>query len=184
MAAQRSTRLVAIGVSIFVIGAALVFLSLRDDPAPAASARPAKANPTKQTAPERVITVQGGGSSVSVPVPKNMQAIAVRMERVAGIAGYAKPGDLINVYATVKTGSREVEDLTLPYAKLILSNVKVIDVKNGEGGKGEIVYLLALDAEDAERAIFYAKFESLWATLVPEGQSPAKTDGVDHTSGL
>ena len=185
MAARRSTQLVVIGVSIFVIGTALVFLGLRGGDEPAAAPASRSSAPAKTTAPpERVITVQGANAAVNVPIPKGLQAVAVNMPRVAGLAGYAKPGDTLNIYATVKSGAGEVENLSVPYAKLVLSNVKVIDVKNGEDGKGDILYLLALDARDAERAIFYAKFESLWATLVPAGQEPARTRGVDHARGL
>jgi len=45
---------------------------------------------------------------------------------------------------------------------------------------GNATYLLALDANQAEQAIFFAKFQSLWLTLVPKGQpQPPQTAG--HT---
>lgn len=194
MAAKRSTQLALIGSSVFIIGAALVYLGLRSDtttPPPSTTV-----TPTVSVQPSRIITVQQPNAApVDVAIPKDMQAVAVSMPRVAGIAGYAKPGDSINLYATVKTGSSEVScvpgtrgcrrqqgDLALPYAKLLLSNVRVLDVQ-ASVPEGDVVYLLALDAKDAERAIFYAKFESMWATLVPPGQKAATAPGTDHVRG-
>jgi hypothetical protein len=64
-------------------------------------------------------------------------------------------------------------------AKLILANVEVLAV-NGPGpgsGTGNTTYLLALDADQAEQAIFFSKFESLWMTLVPQDQPKSTTPG-------
>ena len=45
-------------------------------------------------------------------------------------------------------------------------------------------FLLSLTPADAERAIFFAKFESLWAALVPAQAKPGVTGGVDYTNDL
>lgn len=195
MATKRSTQLAVIGSSVFIIGAALVYLGLRTDGTPSAP-RPT-VTPTASVEPSRIITVQRPNAApVDVAIPKDKQAVAVSLPRVAAVAGYVKPGDLINLYVTVKTGSsdiactpgtrgcaRKAGDLAIPYAKLLLSNVRVLDVQPAVG-EGDIVYLLALDSIEAERAIFYAKFESLWATLVPPGQKPSTAAGTDHARGL
>jgi len=105
----------------------------------------------------------------------------VKLDHVAGLAGYAKPGDVVNLYAAVKTEGTIKRSLRAPWARLVLSNVKVLDVSGALAGQdgSEATFLLALSPADAEVAIFFAKFESLWATLVPKGAPAASTTGID-----
>lgn len=183
---QRSSRMIAIGAAVFLAGAGLVFVGLRSGPsAPVAEAPDATASAPAETDPgARPVTVQGGTSTQApvVAIPKGQEAVAVQLLQVPGLAGYAKPGDRINLYATVKGGT-DVGRLEPPYAKLILSNVQVLDVTPGETAT-DPTFLLALAPKDAERVIFYAKFESLWAALVPGGAKPARTRGVDYQRAL
>jgi hypothetical protein len=183
MAVRRSTQLVIIGISVFVIGAGLVFVGLKTDakhPAPAArAAAPAQASPGS-------VVAQGGAvTPVPVAVPKGFVGVAVQLDHVAGLGGYAKPGDTIDVFATVKGGTK-THGLTPPYAKLVLSNVNVLTVSGADpsAGAGNPMYLLALRPEDAERVIFFAKFESLWAALVPSGTARTDTHGRDYDTAL
>ncbi|MGZ4143340.1 MAG: hypothetical protein ACXVQY_12610, partial [Actinomycetota bacterium] len=76
-------------------------------------------------------------------------------------------------------------DLTPPFTKLVLSKVSVLDVRGVTAdGSGDPTLLLALNPADAERVIFFAKFESLWAALVPQSETPATTAGVDYAHDL
>lgn len=188
-AAKKSTQLVIVGICVFLIGAGLVFIGLRGGAkkAPAAVAKNATAQ--RQATADRVTQVRAAGQStlaVTVPIPKGMQAVAVKLQHEAGLAGYAKPGDLLNLYATAKASSGKKLPLEAPWAKLILTGVKVLDVSGATAGTaaGDPVFLLALGPADAERVIFFAKFESLWATLAQEGQPQASTSGIDLGSAL
>jgi Flp pilus assembly protein RcpC/CpaB len=182
MAARRSTQLIIIGVSVFVIGAGLVFLGLRSNDDKKTAAPPAATAPSTGAK----IIVQGQTPhSAPVVIPKGMEAVAVKLDRVAGLAGYAKPGDLLNLFATVKGGTK-VRGLEPPYAKLILGRVPVLDVTGvtPAGDAGEPTYLLGVSAAAAERLIFFARFESLWATLVPPSGVPSGTAGRDYSNAL
>jgi Flp pilus assembly protein CpaB len=194
MAGKKSTQLVIIGVSVFIIGAGLVFVGLHshgNKPAKTATSSSSASLAGGGTGSGTLVTTQSQGSSlpVSVPIPKGMQAVAVQMDAVPGLAGYVKPGDTIDLYATVKGGpgtpTRSSATTRLaPYARLLLSNVKVLDVSGGtaKSAAANPTFLLALSGQDAEKVIFVAKFESLWASLVPAGQAPEHTRGRDYLS--
>lgn len=186
MAARRSTQLIIIGASVFIIGAGLVFMGLhsgkKGTPAQAAAA------PTSAAAAGGQIIAQGSTTAAQahapIVVPKGLTAVMVKLDHVAGAAGYAKSGDHVNLYATVRSGN-PVGGLTPPYVKLILPNVLVLDVSGlAADGSGDPTYLLALDSAHAEQVIFFAKFESLWAALAPAGSGPGQTAGTDYANDL
>jgi hypothetical protein len=183
MAARRSTQLIIIGVSVFVIGAGLVFLGLRSNGEKKTAATPPAA--TVPTTGAKIIVQGQTARTTPVVIPKGMEAIAVKLDHVAGLAGYAKPGDLLNLFAAVKGGTN-VKGLEPPYAKLILGRVPVLDVTGvtPAGDSGDPTYLLGVTTPAAERIIFFAKFESLWATLVPPSSVPVGTAGRDYSNAL
>ena len=183
MAAKRSTQMTIIGVSVFIIGAGLVFLGLHGKKAsPSAAKNPAPA----QSAPvgTTVHAAANGTTPVQIVIPNGFTAVAVHLDNVAGGSGHVTPGALVNLYATVKSGNPQ-RGLAPPFAKLVLSNVRVLDVTGvAADGSGDPTFLLALKPGDAERAIFFAKFESLWAAIVPANANPASTNGVSYANDL
>src|SRR5437588_8691093 len=152
MAAKRSTQMTIIGVSVFIIGAGLVFLGLhRKKAAPQAAPAPA---PSQSVQAGTTIRAAGAGTTgVPIIIPDGYTAVSVSLDSVAGLSGHAAPGDLINLYATVKSGNPQ-KGLTPPFAKLILSKVRVLDITGiAADGSGNPIYLLALTPGDAERVI-------------------------------
>jgi len=182
MAAKRSTQMTIIGVSVFIIGAGLVFLGLHGKKAtPQAAPAPA---PTQSAVGTTVHAAGAGTTGVPIVIPEGYTAVSVSLDSVAGLSGHAAPGDLLNLYATVKSGNPQ-KGLTPPFAKLILSKVRVLDITGvAADGSGNPVYLLALTPSDAERVIFFAKFESMWAALVPASSKPASTAGVSYANDV
>ncbi len=88
-------------------------------------------------------------------------------------------------------------------SQLVLANVEVLDVSQEVAPKAvtsvqpttgqvsrpaelgdSVTYLLALDASQAERAIFLDRFGEMYLTLVPKGQPDATTGGRDQTNVL
>ena len=181
MAVRRSTQLIVIGASVFIIGAGLVFLGLRSNESPA------RASGNASTQSGNGGTVAAAGTStvpVAVPIPKGYTEVAVKLDSVAGLAGHAHAGDILNLYATVKSADK-TSKLPPPFAKLVLSNVRVLEVGGlAADGSGDPTYYLALTPAQAEQAIFFAKFESLWAALVPPTGKPAVTGGIDYSNDL
>jgi Flp pilus assembly protein CpaB len=185
MAAKRSTQMTIIGVSVFIIGAGLVFLGLHSKKAaPATNAGPAPTQSVPAGTTSTLTTAGAGQTGVPIVIPDGFSAVAVKLDHVAGLAGHVSPGDLINLYATVKSGSA-VKGLTPPFSKLVLSKVRVLDVNGlAADGSGDPTFFLSLTPSDAERVIFFAKFESMWAALVPAQAKPGVTGGVDYTNDL
>ena len=137
--------------------------------------------------------------TAAVTIPKGKQAVAVTVEFTNGAAGYAGTGDHVNVYSSISDG--KVGTHQGPYTRLLLSNVEVLDVSNevaphraetatsastgqtataAREGTGQLTILLALDAQQAEQAIFASSFDRLWFTVLPKGQGASKTVGVTH----
>jgi Flp pilus assembly protein CpaB len=187
MAMRRSSQMLMIGLAIFVIGAGVVFVSFMGS----------GIGKDKSSASTTTTTVQAGtvvvnatpvAAPTSFTIPEGKQAVAVQMPFVAGLAGYAKAGDIVNVYGNVqiKDDKAGVNPLP-PSSKLILPGVQVLAVTGPAPGteSGNATYLLALDPGQAEQAIFFARFESLWLTLVPKGQpKPAPTPGHNYQNAF
>ncbi len=88
-------------------------------------------------------------------------------------------------------------------SQLVLSNVEVLDVSqevapktatNAQpasnqtsrtaGAESSLTYLMALDASQAEKAIFFSRYGEMHLTLVPKGQPDATTGGRDQTNAF
>lgn len=89
-------------------------------------------------------------------------------------------------------------------SQLVLSNVEVLDISQevapasvtqvttqegavsraGAAQPGAVTYLVALDASQAEKAIFFSRFGEVYLTLVPKGQPDSTTSGRDQTNAL
>jgi pilus assembly protein CpaB len=126
----------------------------------------------------------------AIAIPDGMQAVALQLDFVPGVAGYVGQGDRVNLYSVVQNGPEG------PMTKLVVSDVEVLDVsaeiapraaanRDEERPTGNrLTYLLALDAVQAERIIFLDANESLYFTLLPEGQGPSETPGQTYGSAL
>lgn len=176
MARNRSTALIAVGAAVFVVGAALTFLLVRDDgddskvraSAPAASASTAAAAST-----------QSGSSSDTVPqvkVPAGKEAVAVQVGTVPGLAGYAKVGDRVNVYGIFKDRQPNSPARGLPLTKLVLADASVLARTGPPVGaeSGSAIYLLAVNPGDAEKVAYLTTFEGIYLSITADGD-PAIT---------
>lgn len=175
LAMRRSSQMLMLGLAIFVIGAGVVLVSFMGSGGKDKSA--SATTTTTVQAGTVVVNSTAVAAPTSFTIPEGKQAVAVQVPFVAGLAGYAKAGDHVNVYGNVDKGATNPIP---PATKLILPDVTVLAVTGPAPGAdaGNATYLLALDADQAEQAIFFAKFDSLWLTLVPKGQpAPAATPG-------
>ncbi len=190
---RRSSKLIVLGVAVFVLGSGLVFAGLRSGGGDAqaqgkkSAGAPAAQNPQAQQTPagtQIVRTTGTGQKPTTFTIPTGKQAVAVELPLVPALAGYAKAGDLVNVYAMVKNAPAAA-NVRQPQSKLFLKAVRVLDVKYPTPGtSGGGVFLLALDEQEAEKLIFFGKFEALWMTLVPSGQSPRTTTGRTYENAF
>ncbi len=169
---RRSTQMLILGLAIFAIGAGVVLVSFSGSGGGTDKAAVSTTTTTVQ-AGTVVINAAAPVAPSSFTIPEGKQAVAVQMPYISGLAGYAKAGDIVNVYGNLDEKAAAA-DPPGPATRLILSGVEVLAVTGpGPGAdSGNATYLLALDASQAEQVIFFAKFQSLWLTLVPKGQAP------------
>ena len=116
----------------------------------------------------------------SVRIPPGKTALALLLENVPGLAGYAGAGDKIDIFGVSKEGPSGSD------VRLILQNIDVLSV-NGEAmapaqgkpdGPGS-VFLLSVSPAEAERLIFLTSFGQLYFSLVARDQAPvASTPGA------
>ena len=123
----------------------------------------------------------------TIKIPDGKQAVAVQIDFIPGVAGQVGPGDLVNIYANVANGT---------FTKLLLSNVEVLKVSDAPAPAAPTtpttlsplaapvassgtpqVFLVAVDQAQAEKVIFAASTQRLYAALVPKGQQPVNTPG-------
>lgn len=177
---RRSTQMLILGLAIFAIGAGVILVSFKGSGGGSDKAATAPTTTTTVQAGTVVVNAAAPSGPTSFTIPDGKQAVAVQVPYVAGLAGYAKGGDTVNVYGVVDEKGAGATPAG-PASKMILSGVQVLAVTGPAPGvdSGNATYLLALDANQAEQAIFFAKFQSLWMTLVPKGQAPQPTGG--HT---
>jgi hypothetical protein len=182
MAMRRSTQMLVLGLAVFVIGAGVVLVSLMGSGGKGKAAGPTTS--TTVQAGTVVIPAAAATAPASFTIPEGKQAVAVQIPYVGGLAGYAQPGDKVNVYGNAEKGA--IGDTNFPATRLLLSVVQVLAVTGPPpgAGTGNVTYLLALDAGQAEQVVFFARFESLWLTLVPKGQAPAQTSGRTYKNAF
>lgn len=166
MARNRSTALIAIGAAVFVVGAALTFLVVRDDDTSEVTA--------VGPAPSTGVAAQpatGEAVPAAVTVPAGKEGVAIQVPTVPGLAGYARVDDVVNVYGTFKDRQPNAAVKGPPLATLVLAGVKVLAVTGPPAGAevGNTTYLLAVDPGDAEKVIYLASFEGIWMSLAAEG---------------
>lgn len=136
--------------------------------------------------------------SASITIPKGKQAVALTVGFTEGGAGYAAAGDQVNVYVNIPPETPGAPKA--PYTKLLLSDIEVLDISDElapqrateadatapatasspRTGGGQLTLLLALDAQQAEQAIFASSQNELWFTVLAEDAEPSTTGGVDY----
>ena len=102
-----------------------------------------KGEPIKEN--KLVIRGQAAGSLLSKQVPPGMRAISIKVDKVSGISGMLKKGDLVDVISTSSMGGGKESMIS----RLILRKIKILAVTTDEVakikiGKGTVVLLLTL----------------------------------------
>ena len=180
MANLKSNRIIAVGVAVFIVGGALLFLVLgRGKTSTTRSQTAVSAPATTTTVPGSVlIPATPPTTIIQFKIPTGENAVALQMDYFAGGGGFVRTGDLVNIYTVL---NKDCANTTAPAAvKLLFSNVKVLEtLGSAPAATGAASsFLLALTPQDAEKAIFHARFESLYFTLTTGNAAPATTSGI------
>jgi Flp pilus assembly protein CpaB len=122
----------------------------------------------------------------TVKIPDGKTAVAINMENVPGVAGYAGAGDKVDVYGLSKPEGGVSE------ARLVQQNVEILSVNGanltpspGQPGAPDRVFLVAVSQAQAEQLAYLSHFEHLYYSLVTKDQAPVPpTPGVDAESAM
>jgi pilus assembly protein CpaB len=127
-----------------------------------------------------------GGAGLPPSIPQGMRGMAVRVNDVIGVAGFAMPGTRVDVVVTVRSERESV-------SRVVLSNVRVLAVgtradAGAAGGAAASnamsVVTLLVTPEDAERlALAQSQGSIVLALRNPLDTAPVDTRGV-RTAGL
>lgn len=170
---RRSTTILLIGALTLILGAAVTFAAIRGP-------KRASAAPTQlQTSP-----------NPGFAIPEGKQAIAVALDPVAGTNGIAKAGSRVNVFAAITT--KDDKGVSEHAARMVLQGIEVLRV--GAAGltpvdakaaaDGSTIFVLAVSPTQAEKIVFHGAFSKLWFSVVPAGQKPVVTPGVNVDNQL
>jgi hypothetical protein len=183
---RRPVFMVLVGSAVFLVGAALVLMSLQSRPASAASRHVASSASVPAAA-------AGPAASTSeVGLTAGHQAVAVTTPSpAAGLAAYLGPGDVVDVYATIThlssagPGPAAGSTAPVPCTVLVAADVPVIDVSlqvpefkghQSSAGRplpGSLTVLLSATTAQAPALVFAAGNESIYLTQVPGGTAAA-----------
>ncbi|MHB8466214.1 MAG: RcpC/CpaB family pilus assembly protein [Acidimicrobiales bacterium] len=186
MSNSKSTRIIAIGVAVFIVGGALLFLVLRNGGSSKAKTPSAVVSTTPTTVAGAISFPSGATAApvIAFKIPEGQNAVAIPMDYFAGGGGYVRSGDLVNIYALF---NKDCASKEFPAAvKLLKSNVRVLEVLGSPPAASGAAssYLLALSPQDAERLIFNAKFAGLYFTLTTNNEPAASTTGITCSNAL
>jgi Flp pilus assembly protein CpaB len=186
MTKPHSSRLLMIGVAVLLVGAGLVLVVLRHGGNAKTTASATAPTVPSGAAPSTpgVTAPPAAAGAASYVIPEGKQAVAVQLPFTQGLAGYARPGDRVNVFALAEKG--DPSGNPRPFSKLLLPNVPVLAVTAPppEAGTGNATFLLALSPEEAEQVLFFAKFESVWLARVPKEMKVSPTPGRGYKNAL
>ena len=178
---KKSTPIIALGVAVFVIGGALLFLLLRgsDKKTPKPVASPAvAATPASSSATTTPL-------AAGIKVPAGDNAVSVQMDYFNGVGGFAHAGDVVNIYAVVNSNCKDPKGAPLG-VKLEIPNAKVLQIVSSPAAQAgqPSNYLLGVSPQDAERLIFLKTGYALYFALAGPNQPAPTTTGISCTNGL
>ena len=182
MTNTKSTRIIAIGVAVFVLGGALLFLLLRNSggkSSPSAATKAAVVTPTT-IAPGSVIIPSSPPTTLQLQfkIPAGLNAVSIPADYFAGVAGYVKAGDKVNLYTFLNKDCLTKD--TPATVKLFLSNVQVLEVLSSVPAQtgAPASYLLALAPQDVEHLLFFQHFYGIWMSLTTNNEPAVASTGV------
>ncbi len=120
---------------------------------------------------------KGGGTGLAAIIPKGKRAVAVRVNEIIGVAGFIKPGDLVDVIVTMEPKKGEGV-----ITKMVLQRVPVLAVGQEitrEGGKAKRVSAVTLlvSPADAEKLALASRNDIQLAMRNTFDKSPVITKG-------
>lgn len=131
---------------------------------------------------EMALFETGTSGGLRAVIDPGRRAVSVKVDNVIGVAGFVTPGTRVDVMATMRRVDRE---RAIPYAKVILQNVRVLAVdqklEEAKAGDPELVSVVTLEVTplQAEHLVYAAHEGRLQLAMrSPGDQEEVKTRSV------
>lgn len=179
---RKSTPIILIGIAVFVIGGAALFLLLRNDHK---TKKPTASRPTITASAPATASSASSSAASQVKVPTGDDAVSVQMDYFPGAGGFARAGDVVNVYAVINKDCHDPKTSPLG-VKLAVANAKVLQVAESAAGQAgqPANFLLGVTPQEAEKLIFLKTAYSLYFAITSPNQPPPSTTGISCTNAL
>lgn len=122
------------------------------------------------------------GAGLPPAIPLGMRAMAVKVNEVIGVAGFAVPGTHVDVVATVRADKEEVSRVVLSNALVLAAGTNQEKSTANEPIKSTVVTLLVSPADAERLALAMNEGRISLALRNPLDMADAKTDGVRLSS--
>ena len=137
------------------------------------------------------LAVEGSQGGLGATIPEGYRAMAVKVDDVVGVAGFIKPGAMVDVLTVIEP-MRDQSARKDPVSKIVLQNVKVLangqnidKPKNEREAESVRVVTLLVTPEQAEKLALAAvegKLRLVMRNTIDQGDE--KTPGADKNSLL
>src|ERR1700753_3912059 len=135
---------------------------------------------------------EGSAAGLSAVIPEGYRAMTVKVDDVVGVAGFARPGSLVDVVVVIQPSGDRTSDQG-PISKIVLQNIKVlasgqnIDQPKNDDREAQQVKAVTLQVtpEEAEKLALASSEGKLQLVMRNSvDQDDEKTNGVDKRTLL
>jgi pilus assembly protein CpaB len=119
----------------------------------------------------------------TVKIPDGMNAFAVNMTNVPGVAGYVGAGDRVDIFGLEKPDNGGKSALVMQSVEVLSVNGANITPSPGLPAAPDRVFLLAVSPAQAQQLAYITTYGTLYFSLVPKDQAPVPpTPVIDPTN--
>ena len=118
-------------------------------------------------------------------IPPDCRAISINVNEVTGVAGFAKPGDFVDLLLVEKSEYSATTSVLLQNVPLLSVNQdmgdSMVDTNSGSAISNPTIATLALLPEDAMKLISASKLGEIYMSLRPANSQGNYTGAVEYT---
>lgn len=118
-------------------------------------------------------------------IPPGCRAISINVNEVTGVAGFAKPGDFVDLLLVEKSEYSATTSVLLQNVPLLSVNQdmgdSMVDTNTGSAISNPTIATLALQPEDAMKLISASKLGEIYMSLRPADSQGIYSGAVEYT---